>query len=162
MNPALSALIKPALALLAVIAVIVAFYVMYEKLVIAGLDLDGQKQLTAQAEKDRNTAIDAASTNALLVAQTARDGDAEVAAVTKERDAALKRATTVSAMLTEIKNAPHTSDCVRSAVVGDTLERLREQHAARAAGSEGPASGAAGASSPAVVPTGPGGAPQGQ
>lgn len=157
-------LIKAGLVLALICGVSGGFYVMYEKVIDANDNLKIADANTAQAEKDRDTAITAANANALLVAQQSRDADETIDQLTKEKTAAVARANRTSSMLAEIQNAPTTSDCVRSPVIGDTLERLRDARAARLAdaGQGAGSTAAEGASEPAVVRSGPGSASQGQ
>lgn len=115
-----------------------ALYLKYDDMA-ESVTIAQQNEATANA--NAVTATNAAQTNALFAVQTQRQGEEVAATLTAQKNAAVKRATTLQGALTEIQNEPHTSACTSSAVVSDTLDRLRSAQAARAAlGGAGPAS----------------------
>lgn len=118
---------------LVIAAMLVGMYVMHEHVIVANEQVVAIGKDKADAEHDRDTAIAAAASNALVTAAVARDASKQMEQLTGERDVAVARAATVASILTEIQNAPHTSVCSSSPAVGIALDGLRNARAARAA-----------------------------
>lgn len=146
----------PPLVCIAILAVIAGmFYGMHEHVqtleaqkataVRAASDAEGQRDL---ANAQRDVAAAAAASSAQAASQVAAADAAQMAILAKQKDQAVARAGDLAKQLTEIQNAPHTTNCLRSPAIGFALRGLRNGT---------PASAPAGASAPHPVPSAQGG-----
>jgi hypothetical protein len=137
-------LLKKALGPIAIVAVLAmiagAFYGMHEHVqTLEAQKLDATHAASnAEAARDtanaqRDVANAAAASSALAASQVAAADAAQMTILTKQKEQAVKNAGLLAAQLTEIQNAPHTSNCALSPSVSLALRSLRDAAAADAA-----------------------------
>lgn len=83
-------------------------------------------------------AIDAAEQNRMEVERVKEESLRQIRSVKKERDRMIKRAKRFQSLLGEIRHAPESDDGPVAPVLGNTLDRLRNEHAKDGSGDSGP------------------------